>query len=69
MNEKQLEVSIESVKGLLIDGYNNYEKSLQRRQGDSRYWDGYIRGIQHVLEMHDQWKLNSVVSLAYSLRC
>lgn len=26
MDEKQLEVSIESVKGLLIDGYNNYEK-------------------------------------------
>ena len=54
MNEKPLEVSIESVKGLLIDAYNNYEKSLQRRQDDSRYWDGYIRGIQHVLEMHNQ---------------
>lgn len=54
MNEKPLKVSIESIKGLLIDGYNNYEKSLQRRQGDSRYWDGYIRGIQHVLEMHGQ---------------
>jgi hypothetical protein len=54
MNEKPLEVSVESVKGLLIDAYNNYEKSLQRRQGDARYWDGYIRGIQHVLEMHNQ---------------
>ena len=49
MNEKPLKVSIESVKGLLIDAYNNYEKSLQHRQGDSRYWDGYIRGIRHVL--------------------
>ena len=54
MTEKPLEVSIEAVKGLLIDAYNNYEKSLQRRQNESRYWDGYIRGIQHVLEMHDQ---------------
>ena len=54
MTEKQLDVSIDSVKGLLIDAYNNYEKSIQRRQGDSRYWDGYIRGIQQVLEMHNQ---------------
>ena len=54
MNEKLLDVSIDSVKSLLIDAYNNYEKSLQRRQDDSRYWDGYIRGIQHVLEMHNQ---------------
>lgn len=54
MNEKPLEVSIESVKSLLIDAYNSYERSLQCREGDSRYWDGYIRGIQHVLEMHNQ---------------
>lgn len=54
MNEEQLEVSLKAVKDLLIDAYNNYEKSLQRRHNDSRYWDGYIRGIQHVLEMHNQ---------------
>ena len=53
MDEKLLDVSIESVKSLLINAYNNYEKSIQRRQGDSRYWDGYIRGIQHVLELND----------------
>lgn len=54
MNEQLLEVSIESVKGLLVDAYNSYEKSLQRRQGDSRYWDGYIMACKHILEMHNQ---------------
>lgn len=54
MNEKLLDVSIESVKALLIDAYNSYEKSLQRRHGDSRYWDGYIIACKHILEMHDQ---------------
>jgi hypothetical protein len=54
MDEKPLDVSVESVQGLLLDGYNSYEKSLQRRQGDSRYWDGYIMACKHILEMHDQ---------------
>ena len=54
MNEKLLDVSLESVQGLLLDGYNSYEKSLQMRQGDSRYWDGYIMACKHILEMHDQ---------------
>jgi len=54
MNEKLLDVSVESVQGLLLDGYNSYEKSLQMRQGDSRYWDGYIMACKHILEMHDQ---------------
>ncbi len=54
MNESPLDVSIEAVKGLLIDAYNNYEKSLQRRHGDFRYWDGYIMACKHIMEMHDQ---------------
>ena len=54
MNETPLDVSVKSVQGLLIDAYNNYEKSLQGRQGDSRYWNGYIMACKHVLEMHNQ---------------
>jgi len=54
MNKTPLDISVESVKGLLIDAYNSYEKALQRRHDDSRYWDGYIMACKHVLEMHNQ---------------
>lgn len=54
MKEPKLDVSREAVKGLLIDAYNNYEKSFQDRSVNQFYWDGYIRALHHVLEMEGQ---------------
>jgi len=54
MNESRLDVSVEAVKGLLIDAYNRYEKNFQDSKAEQFYWDGYIRALHHVLEMNGQ---------------
>ena len=54
MNESRLDVSVEAVKGLLIDAYNRDEKNFQDNKADQFYWDGYIRALHHVLEMNGQ---------------
>ena len=52
--ETRMDCSVEAVQGLLIDAHNNYEKSLQLRHNESRYWDGYIQACRHILEMNDE---------------
>jgi len=54
ITERNLDVSVGAIKGLLIDAYTNYEKAFRARDPDQRYWDGYIRALHHVLEIEGQ---------------
>lgn len=46
---------MESCKRLLLMGYEHYGEAMK---GDHKivasYWDGYIRAIQHIIEMDGQ---------------
>ena len=53
-SERQLDVSVEAVKRLLINSYTMYEQAFRNGDPDQRYWDGYIRALHHVIEMEDQ---------------
>ncbi len=53
--ERQLDVTVGTIKRLLImayDGYNAAEKDGARNAAS--YWDGYIRALQHVLEQEHE---------------
>lgn len=53
--DQQLDVTIKTVKGLLLDGHAGYDKAFKK--GDRKlelWWDGYIRACLHVLEAHGQ---------------
>jgi hypothetical protein len=53
--ERQLDVTVGTIKRLLImayDGYNAAEKGDAKRA--AAYWDGYIRALQHVLEQEHE---------------
>lgn len=53
--EVQLEVTVATCKRLLEMAYKAYTDCARDDQRSSMsYWDGYIRGIQHVLEAHNQ---------------
>ena len=54
ITERNLDVSVSSIKSLLIDAYAKYEKAFRAGDLDQRYWDGYIRALHHVLEMEGQ---------------
>lgn len=55
LSEQPLDVSMESCKRLLLMGYEHYDEAMK---GDHKivasYWDGYIRAIQHIIEMDGQ---------------
>lgn len=47
----QIDTTVGTAKRLLIFAYKHYNEAM--KNGDASiatYWDGYIRGIQHVLE-------------------
>lgn len=51
----ELQLMTESIKRLLIWGYESYEASFQAgAMMEARYWDGYIRALHHVLEAEGQ---------------
>lgn len=53
--ERQLDVSVGTIKRMLImayDGYNEAMKDEAKRA--AAYWDGYIRALQHVLEQENE---------------
>lgn len=53
--ERQLEVTVAAVKRLLIDGYGRYNEGQKTgAHYVSAYWDGYIRALQHVIELDGQ---------------
>ena len=54
-SEDQLQVTLQSVKRLLIWAYENYDASFKAASViEQRYWDGYIRALHHVLELEDE---------------
>lgn len=53
--ERQLDVTVGTVKRLLIMGYDHYNDAMKgEAHGIASYWDGYIRALQHVLEAENQ---------------
>lgn len=55
MSEQLIEVSHEAVKRLLIDAYKRSQVAEEENaRCVSSYWNGYIRALQHVLEMEHE---------------
>ena len=55
MSEQQLDVSRKAVKGLLIDAYKRCQAAEDEgARCVASYWGGYIRALQHVLEMENE---------------
>lgn len=53
--ERQLDVSVEAVKRLLIWAYENYDAAFKEEKvREQMYWDGYIRALHHVMEAEDE---------------
>lgn len=54
-SERQLDVTLEACKRQLLWAYAQYEGAMKTDEKYvATYWDGYIRGIQHVIEMDGQ---------------
>lgn len=52
--DRPLDVTLDAVRNLLIEGYGRYGKALKKGDSDQRYWDGYIRALHHVIELEVQ---------------
>jgi len=52
--DRPLDVTVNAVRNLLIEGYKHYEEAFMKGDPDQRYWDGYIRALHHVIEMENQ---------------
>ena len=53
--ERQLDVTVEAVKRLLIWAHENYNAAFKERAvKEQMYWDGYIRALHHVMEAEDE---------------
>ena len=53
--ERQLDVTVEAVKRLLIWGSENYDAAFKEQSvREQMYWDGYIRALHHVMEAEDE---------------
>lgn len=53
--ERQLDVTVEAVKRLLIWAYENYDAAHKEQTvREQMYWDGYIRALHHVMEAEDE---------------
>lgn len=54
-DQEQLDVTRGTCKRLLLLAYEQYNEA---RKADNwsvaSYWDGYIRGVQHVIEASDE---------------
>ena len=54
-DEVQLDATVGSCKRLLVKAYSRYNDAVTSGAVSiASYWDGYIRGIQHVLEMQEE---------------
>ena len=50
-DETKIDASVEDCKRLLVQAYSRYNDAVTSGAVSiASYWDGYIRGIQHVLE-------------------
>lgn len=53
--DRRLDVSVGAVRGLLLFGYEQYNTAMKGGAANcATYWDGYIRGLQHVLEQEQE---------------
>ena len=53
--ERSIDVTVGTVKRLLLMAYNNYQQAWKdEAKAAMSYWDGYIRGLQHVLEQEKE---------------
>lgn len=53
--ERQLDVTVDCVKRLILFGDERYTDAFRRGDvRDQMYWDGYIRALHHVLEAEDE---------------
>lgn len=54
-DQAQLESTIGDCKRLLNQAYKRYNDAiLSGAAGIATYWDGYIRGVQHVIGMQEE---------------
>ena len=54
-SEQLIDVSKEAIKRCLIDAYQRCQQAEDEgARCDSSYWGGYIRALQHVLEMEHE---------------
>ena len=54
-DEIQLDASVGDCKRLLEQAYKRYNDAVIGGSASvATYWDGYIRGIQHVIGMQDE---------------
>ena len=54
-SEEQLDVGRAAIKRCLIDAYNRCSTAEQEGAACvASFWNGYIRAMQHVLEMEDE---------------
>jgi hypothetical protein len=55
MSEQQVDVSRKAIKGLLIDAYKRCQVAEdQGAHCSASYEYGYIRALQHILEMENE---------------
>jgi hypothetical protein len=52
--DRPLDVTLDAVRNLLIDGYSRYEQALKQGDAAQHYWDGYIRALYRVIELEDE---------------
>jgi hypothetical protein len=54
-SELPIDVSKEAIKRCLIDAYKRCQQAEDEgARCVSSYWNGYIRALQHVLEMENE---------------
>ena len=54
-DEVQVDATVGGCKRLLVQAYSRYNDAVTSGAiSIASYWDGYIRGIQHVLEMQEE---------------
>lgn len=54
-DDQLLDTTVGACKKLLLMAYDNYNKAMRdNAHCAASYWDGYIRGIQHVLESQEE---------------
>lgn len=53
--DTQLEVTVGTIKRMLIDAYERYDQAHRAGDRDQQMWfDGAIRTLHRVIEAHDQ---------------
>jgi hypothetical protein len=55
LDTDQLEVDVATIKRLLLDAYNRYERAFASGDREQQlFFDGMIRGLHYVMEAHNE---------------